>query len=84
MYKEASRIVVTKVRLNVRKLLYCIGWDQGWCQEFPTRELTSATGKGLSQKDQSHVPFITSLFEGRKHVIYRKNNRNKWLETVYF
>ena len=78
MYKEALLVAVTKVRLNVRKLLYYTDWDQEWSQEFPTQELTSST-EGLSQKCQNHAPFIISLFER-----WSKNNRNDWLETVYF
>ena len=40
---------------------------------------------GLNQRGRDHAPFIITLVEGRKHhVIFRKNNLNFWLETVYF
>ena len=59
-------------------------FSRGGGMNSPTQWLTSLTG-GLNQRGQDHILFIISLFEGRNHhVSFRKNNRNNWLETVYF
>ena len=58
--------------------------DSGGARNSPTQELRSLTG-GLNARGHDYAPFVISLFEGRKHhVIFRKNSRNNWLETIYF
>ena len=46
---------------------------RGGARNSPTQRLTFQTG-GLNQKGHHHVPFKISSFEGRKHVIFHKNN----------
>ena len=56
---------------------------RGVARNFLSQGLTFPTG-GLNQTGKDHALLIISLFEGQKHVIFRTNNRDSWLETVYF
>ena len=59
-------------------------FDLGRRQEFSDAG-ANIPYRGLNQNGQDHASFIISLFQGHKHhVIFRKNYRNNWLETVCF
>ena len=50
-------------------------YDLGWWQQF-SDTVGNVLTRGLNQRGQKHAPFIISLFEGRKHVIFPKNNND--------
>ena len=54
----------------------------GGARNSSTQGLTSRTGAAKPEGAGPH-PFTISTFESQKHVHFRKNNRNNWLETVY-